>query len=107
VSAIEHCPPGRRCGLFSPWFGGAEIDQKIVQKTFHARVRRLLFGHQTGCVPLLYKGPQQFAAATDHVNRHGPGTTFAGDLNIGLMIAHDDYQGVTPDKLSQEKAQNG
>lgn len=57
---------------------------------------------QPGCIAPGGKRLQKGGVAADDVHRHGPGTVFTGNADIGLVISHDDNEGLGFDKLSDE-----
>ncbi len=53
-----------------------------------------LGGDETGGISALAKRFQKFIVAADDMHGDRPGLVFAGDLNIGLMVAQYDDQRV-------------
>lgn len=70
----------------------AESLQKAWQESFHPGMGRHLSGNQTGCETVVFKRLQEPFVAANDMNRNRPGAIRAGDLYIGLVIAHNNNQ---------------
>ena len=76
------------------FFRRAEIGQEVVQKGFHSAMGWRLGGDEAGGISPFAKRFQKFIVAADDMQGDRPWLVFSGDLNIGLMVAQDDNQGV-------------
>ncbi len=57
-------------------------------------MRGRLGGDKTGRVTPFVKRLHHLAFTADYVNGDRPGLILSGDLNVRLVVAQDDYQGV-------------
>ena len=69
-------------------------------------MRRELSGDETRGIAFAFKWIQEAFFAADHMNRNRPGAVRSGNLDIGLVVTHNDNQRVVFYELFDKAFQN-